>query len=63
MRAFKDQTGVVFDVYEDNNERFLEIAAHLRETDSKIEFEIQRCLVLPDLGAEGGVEQFGWRGQ
>ena len=47
IRGLKSLTGIVFDIDEDQAERFLEIATHLRETDSKIDFEVAKCLELP----------------
>ena len=58
----KDGTGIVFDIYEDQGLKCLEIAEHLKTTDSKIEFEVKRCTVLPDLVEEGGSVGDGWRG-
>lgn len=65
MRARADQTGIVFDIYEDQTDRFLEISQHLRETDSKTDFEIIKCTELPPLDDEGGDSMSsggGWRG-
>lgn len=62
MKTKRDNSGVVFDIYEDHGERCLEIAAHLKETDSKIEFEVTRCTVLPELTEDGGSMADGWRG-
>jgi hypothetical protein len=35
-----DLTGIVFDIDEDQAERLIEIAIHLKETDSKIDFDV-----------------------
>jgi hypothetical protein len=47
MRVRKDGMGVVFDIYEDQVDRFIEIFTHLKETDSKVDFEVTRCTELP----------------
>lgn len=59
MRGKADCVGIVFDIYEDQAERFLEISTHLRETDSSIDFEVVKCLALPDLESEDNAK---WRG-
>ena len=41
--------GVVFDVYDDQLDRFIEISDHLKETDSRIDFEAVKCTELPEL--------------
>jgi hypothetical protein len=61
MKPRRDGMGVVFDIYEDQVERFVEISEHLRETDSKTDFEAKRCLELPEL-VEEGIEDSKWRG-
>lgn len=40
MRARKDGTGVVFDIFDDLADRFLEIATHIKETNSLIDFDV-----------------------
>lgn len=45
---FKDQTGAVFDVQEDQFERFDDIFTHLKN-EGRINFEIGRCKALPEL--------------
>lgn len=47
IKGLNDLSGIVFDIDEDQADRFIEIAQHLRETDSKIDFEVQKCLELP----------------
>lgn len=61
----KSSNGVVFDVYEDQFERFMDVFLHLRDTDSKIDFEVKKCTELPELTEEGGFgqeSQGNWRG-
>jgi hypothetical protein len=64
MRTLKDGTGVVFDVYEDKCERFMDVFLHLKDSDSRVDFIVQKCSSLPDLFEEGGDEGYGsnWRG-
>eukprot|EP00347_Sterkiella_histriomuscorum_P023162 403335713 len=60
MKAKADRTGIVFDIDENQADRFIEIASHLAETDSTIDFQIFKCLALPELLDE---EQFSsWKG-
>ena len=40
IKGRHDLTGIVFDIEEDSAERFIEIAAHLKETDSRIDFDV-----------------------
>lgn len=63
MRARADKMGIVFDIYEDQTERFLEISSHLKETDSSIDFEVVKCLELPQLEDEDSLTIGGnaWR--
>lgn len=48
MRAFKDMNGVVFDVPEDNIERFEDIFNHMK-SERRIDYEIDRAKALPEL--------------
>jgi hypothetical protein len=48
MRAYKDMTGVVFDVPEEFISRFDDIFHHLKE-ERRIDFEIGRAKSLPEL--------------
>lgn len=50
---FKDQQGAVFDVPEDQIQRFEDIFTHLKEQ-RRINFEIGRCLSLPELKEDDG---------
>ena len=60
IRGLKSMNGIVFDIDEDQADRFLEIAQHLKETDSKIDFQVNKCLELPQMeDADGGP---AWRG-
>jgi len=38
MKAKADKSGIVFDIDENQADRFLEISQHLAETDSSIDF-------------------------
>ena len=48
MRAFKDMDGVVFDVPEDQIDRFEDIFSHMR-SERRIDYEIERAKALPVL--------------
>lgn len=60
MKGKADRSGLVFDIEEKEAERFLEISQHLTETDSTIDFQIVKCLTLPELLDEESFNQ--WRG-
>jgi len=49
MKAFKDGSGCVFDIRSENFEAFMDNYTRLRETDSRIDFDITKCTDLPDL--------------
>lgn len=48
MRAFKDMSGGVFDIPEDDIDRFEDVFKHLKE-EKRIDFEIGRAKSLPEL--------------
>jgi hypothetical protein len=48
MRTFKNLEGVVFDVPEDQLERFEDVFKHLKDED-RIDFEMSRAKTLPEL--------------
>lgn len=48
MRAYKDLTGAVFDIRDEDIERFEDIFNHLRD-EQRIDFEISRAKSLPEL--------------
>jgi hypothetical protein len=58
MRNMKAGQGVVFDMYEDQSERFMDISAHLKERGSDITVDF--CSELPDL-EEDGMGGGNWR--
>lgn len=63
MRTIRDKGGVVFDIYEDQFERFLDVFTHLKDTDSRIDFSVQKCSELPELVEEDGYGgESNWRG-
>lgn len=43
IKGRADMMGVVFDIFSDQCDRFLELSAHLKETDSSTNFELVRC--------------------
>jgi len=52
MRAKKDGSGVVFDVWEDKIERFTYAVEYIRERDGHVDFDILKCKALPELVEE-----------
>ena len=60
MKEMSDGTGVVFDLQEDHVDRFLELFQHLKATDSRIDFRIEKCSVLPEFIESYG-RQSDWR--
>lgn len=62
MKAFKDGTGVVFDIRSDNFEAFMDNFERLKEVEARVDFDIQKCNELPDLEEEAGYTQNqNWR--
>lgn len=54
MKAFKDGSGVVFDIKSENYEAFMDNYARLKETGDRIDFDVEKCSELPDLEDEFG---------
>jgi hypothetical protein len=52
MKAKRDNSGIVFDVYEDKVERFISVTEYLKERDGHCDFEVIKCLSLPELEDE-----------
>lgn len=67
MRAKRDGTGVVFDVWEDKAERFTYAVEYVRERDGHVNFDIYKCKALPEMVEEegdfGGAGGSQWRSQ
>jgi len=63
MKPKKDNSGVVFDVWEDKVDSFLAYSEDYKEKNGG-QFELTRCLNLPELEEEDdeGGAQSGWRG-
>ena len=40
MRSMRDRGGVVFDIFEDSYERFMDVFLHLKDSDSRIDFTV-----------------------
>jgi len=49
MYAIVDGSGVVFDIRSENFEAFMDNYERLRETESRVDFDICKCTDLPDL--------------
>jgi hypothetical protein len=54
MKAFKDGTGVVFDIKSENFDAFMDNYARLKETGDRIDFDVEKAAELPDLEDEFG---------
>jgi len=52
VKAKKDNSGIVFDVYEDKVERFISVSEYIKERDGHCDFEVIKCLSLPELEDE-----------
>lgn len=53
MKVFKNGLGVVFDIRANTLDSFLENFQRLKETGDRIDFEVEKCQVLPELEEEG----------
>lgn len=54
MKAFRDGSGVVFDIRAENFEAFMDNFARLKETGDRIDFDVAKCADLPDLDDDFG---------
>ena len=58
MRMFKDQTGAVFDVPEDQIQKFEDVFIHLKDQ-RRINFEVARAKALPELKEDDSFNRGG----
>ena len=61
MKNFKDGSGVVFDLRAENFDAFMDNYERLRETSDKVDFDVAKCIELPDLEEEGYGGNTNWR--
>jgi len=55
VRGIRSGQGAVFDIYEDQYDRFMDNYAHLKETEgTRLDFGVERCQDLPDLEEDQG---------
>lgn len=54
MKAFRDGSGVVFDIRAENFEAFMDNFTRLKETGDRIDFDVAKCADLPDLDDDFG---------
>ena len=62
MRSLASMKGAVFDVPDDKAQAFEDIFSHAKESGASMDFEIEKCLSLPDLldaDMGRGAHQFG----
>jgi hypothetical protein len=52
VKPLKDGSGCVFDLWEEHKERFMDNYYYLKDNDSRVDFDIQRCKELPELQEE-----------
>ena len=60
MKTLRNGTGVVFDLRADQFDAFIENFERVQETQSRIDFDVQKCSELPDLDEDGPGTQ-NWR--
>ena len=61
MRGMRNGQGAVFDIYEDQYQRFIDNFEHLKDQErDRLDFTVERCQELPDL-MEEGESSAGWR--
>lgn len=69
MRGLKNQSGAVFDIYEDHFMRFMDNYEHLKEQEgSRLDFDVDKCTELPELAEDdpsmgGGSGGGTWRNE
>ena len=50
MKAICDGSGAVFDIYEDQHDRFMENYQHLLNAEGdRLDFVVERCVDLPEI--------------
>ena len=54
MKSLRDGSGVVFDIQESWIEGFIDNFDQLKKTNSRIDFEVTRCKMMPDIEDFGG---------
>ena len=52
IKELKDKTGIVFDIYEWDVDRFEDVYHDLIQRRRGIKFEVRRCKTLPELDVE-----------
>jgi len=62
MKTFRDGMGVVFDIRSEIFENFMDNFDRVKETQENINFDVEKCTVLPDLDEDGGYGG-NWRDQ
>ena len=64
IKGVKGQGGALFDIYEDQYDRFMDIFEHLiQQEGDRLEFKVERCQELPELAEDDltGSSAGGWR--
>jgi GUCT (NUC152) domain len=62
MKDKKDNSGVVFDIYEDKVERFLDHYEHQKASHPEHkDYEVSRCTALPELEDDEDMQSGAWR--
>lgn len=63
MRGMRNGHGAVFDIYEDQYQRFMDNFEHLQDQEGdRLDFTVDRCQDLPDI-VEEGESSSGWRNE
>jgi ATP-dependent RNA helicase DDX21 len=63
MRGMRNGQGAVFDIYEDQYQRFIDNFEHLKEQEGdRLDFTVERCNDLPEV-VEEGESSSGWRNE
>ena len=61
LRTIRNKGGAVFDIYEDQYERFMDNFTHVQSQEAdRLTFTVERCQELPEL-AEDDASGQGWR--
>ncbi len=64
IKGIKGSAGALFDIYEDQYERFMDNFEHIyTQEGERLEFTVLRCQELPELAEDDASGGQGWRSE